>query len=85
MVNGSISRLRAERIRRGWSLTRLTQASGVDSSNLSLVERGLVPAYPGWQARIAQALELPADELFEGRSVLPMEPQKVLDTTQPIV
>ena len=66
-----VSRLRQERLRRGWSLTRMTQLTAINSSSLSLIERGLLCAYPGWQARIARALEIPVDELFEAKTVRP--------------
>ncbi len=29
-----------------------------------MLERGLRPAYTGWQQRIAHAFKIPADELF---------------------
>jgi transcriptional regulator with XRE-family HTH domain len=58
------SRLREERLRRQWSLTRLSALTGIASSDLGMLERGLRPAYTGWQQRIARAFKMPADELF---------------------
>jgi transcriptional regulator with XRE-family HTH domain len=61
-----LSRMREIRTRRGWSLTRLTMATGIDPSHLSLIERGRVPAWPAWRKRIATALEVEEAELFDG-------------------
>ena len=65
------SRLRQERLRRGLSLTRLTIATGISTSSLSQLERGLVPAHPGWQKKIAAALDMPMGDLFAERRNLP--------------
>lgn len=56
--------LRHERTRRRWSLTRLCALTGIAPSDLSLLERGLRPAFPGWRRRIAQAFDLPETALF---------------------
>jgi transcriptional regulator with XRE-family HTH domain len=58
------SRLREERRRRGWSLTRVTALTGISTCDVSLIERGLRPAYPGWRRRLAEAYGLPEAELF---------------------
>ena len=57
-------RLREERRRRGWSLTRLSALTGIAHSDLSQIERGLRQPFPGWQRRIARAFGMPAAELF---------------------
>jgi transcriptional regulator with XRE-family HTH domain len=56
--------LRRERLRRGWSQVKLCGLTGIAPSDLSLIERGLQPAFPGWQRRIAEAFGVPAEELF---------------------
>jgi transcriptional regulator with XRE-family HTH domain len=56
--------LRTEREARGWSLTHVTQQTGIAPSDLSLLERGLRPAFPNWQRRIARAFGIPAAKLF---------------------
>lgn len=61
--------MRQERLRRGWSLTRLTQLTGISSSDLSQLERGLCPAHPGWQKRIARAFRLSKAALFDAAAV----------------
>ena len=66
-----MSRVRQERQRRGWSLTRLTQETAINSSSLSLIERGKIPVYPAWQRQIARALGLAIEDLFEDRAVRP--------------
>jgi transcriptional regulator with XRE-family HTH domain len=60
----TIHPIRRERLRRGWSLVKLCAVTGIAPSNLSLVERGLQPAYPGWQRRIADAYGLAVEDLF---------------------
>lgn len=58
-------RLRLERQRRGWSQTRLTELTGISTSELSQIERGQRRAFPGWRRRIAAAFNLPEAYLFE--------------------
>jgi len=56
--------LRTERRRRGWSLTRVGGLTNIAPSDLSQVERGLRPAFPGWQERLVDAFGVPAEKLF---------------------
>ncbi|HBT19870.1 MAG TPA: XRE family transcriptional regulator [Peptococcaceae bacterium] len=61
-------RLTVERKKRRISQMQLAALTGIHPSNLSRIERGVVPAYRGWRLRIAKALGWPlerADELFE--------------------
>ena len=58
-------RLRTERLRRGWSQTQVSVRTGIASPTISVIERGLVHAHPGWRRRLAAAFGLPADVLFE--------------------
>lgn len=60
------SALRAERRKRGWSLTYVSGLTGIAHADLSMLERGLRPAFPGWRRRLARAFGLPAEELFHG-------------------
>lgn len=57
-------RLREERLRRGWSLTKLTVVTGINSSSLSQIERGKLTAFPAWRRRLAAAYGLPEEALF---------------------
>ena len=57
--------LRAERLRRGWSMINVCMRTGISPSDLSLIERGHKPAYPGWRRRLSQAFGMPESELFE--------------------
>ncbi len=59
-------RIRGERQRRGWTLTHLSALTGIAESDLSQVERGLRPAFPGWQRRIARAFGQSVADLFGG-------------------
>jgi transcriptional regulator with XRE-family HTH domain len=56
--------LKHERLRRGWSQTRICQLTGIAPADISLVERGLQPAYPAWRRRLARVFRLPAAALF---------------------
>jgi transcriptional regulator with XRE-family HTH domain len=57
-------RLREERHRRGWSLTRLSAKTGIASSDLSAVERERRIPFPGWKRRIAKVFRMAARDLF---------------------
>jgi len=59
-----MSRLRQERLRRGWSITRVVVLTEINATSLSLLERGLLPAFPGWKRRLADAFGMSVDELF---------------------
>ena len=56
--------LRAERIKRGISQTRLCMLTGIAQSDISAIENGKKYAPPGWRQRLARALQLPIDVLF---------------------
>jgi transcriptional regulator with XRE-family HTH domain len=58
-------RLRDERLRRGWSQLDVAVRTGLPPSTISVVERGLVHAHPGWRRRLARAFGLPEAALFE--------------------
>ncbi len=61
-------RLRAERLRRGLSQTKLAALAGLHPSEISRLENARVYPYPGWRKRLGEALGWPADrvdELFE--------------------
>jgi transcriptional regulator with XRE-family HTH domain len=57
-------KLREARQKKGWSLMDVAQKTGITPSNLSYIERGLIPAYPGWQKRIAKAFRMKRADLF---------------------
>ena len=61
--------LRTARYDRGMSLMQLAAITLITPSDLSNIERGRVPAYPSWRRRIAGALSIPEDALFEGEHV----------------
>ena len=71
------TRLKVERLRRGWSIADLTMRTGINAASLSLVERGLTIVHPGWQERLALALEMPVEDLFVPgeRRALPPVPE----------
>ncbi len=57
-------RLRQERLRRRWSLLDVAIRTHIESTNVSKIERGILPAYPGWRRRLAEAFGLPEENLF---------------------
>lgn len=57
-------RLKAERLARGWSQTRVSMLTGIASPDISAVERGLRHAHAGWRRRLSAAFKLPEDVLF---------------------
>jgi transcriptional regulator with XRE-family HTH domain len=48
---------------KGMSQTALANASGIPQPTLSEIETGKRPLFPGYQIRIAAALNIPADAL----------------------
>jgi len=60
----NVLNLRRIRKARGLSLTQVTVKTGIDPASLSRIERGIIPCGPGWRHRIAEAFELPEEELF---------------------
>jgi len=63
-------RLREERLRRGWSQTKVSALTGIASPDISAIERSVRYLHPGWRRRLAAAFKLSESELF-GESVTP--------------
>ena len=59
-----IVRLKAERLRRGWSQLDLAFRSRVQPTDISRIERGRALPYPGQAARLAAALDLSESDLL---------------------
>ena len=68
LVSNAPTRLRAERLRRGWTLTRLTMMTGISTADLSQIEHGKRFPFRGWRERLAKAFGLPVDALFTEKS-----------------
>lgn len=62
-----MNQVRAERVRRGWSLNRLAQLTGIAASDLSQLERGERRAFPAWRRRLSVVLKLREEEHFGER------------------
>jgi transcriptional regulator with XRE-family HTH domain len=60
-----ILRLRLLRMLRGWSIKDVAEMTGIKGTDLSQLERGQKPAFPGWRKRLSQAFGLPEEALFE--------------------
>lgn len=58
-------RLRYLRREKDWTLEELSKRTGISIADLSCLERGQRPPYPGWQRRISKAFRLPAAVIFE--------------------
>lgn len=61
-------RLTSERKKRGVTQYELSKKTGIHPTDISKVESGKFPTFPGWKIRIAKALDWPEDridELFE--------------------
>jgi transcriptional regulator with XRE-family HTH domain len=66
----STSKLREERLKRGWSQTKVSMLTGIASPDISALERGTKYPHPGWRRRLAAAFKLSERELFpEGEAV----------------
>lgn len=57
--------LKRERIRRGWSLTKLCVKTGIDPGAISRIERRIWPCGPGWRQKLAAAFDMSEEELFQ--------------------
>ena len=57
-------RIRAERLKRGWSQIVLAYHSGVANSDISAIECGHLRPYPSQLARLASALEIKDPDLL---------------------
>lgn len=67
-----MTKLRAERIRRGWTQTDLAFHARVTPADVSRIETGRLRPYPSQVERIARVLELPpADLLVEVAAAVP--------------
>jgi len=59
------NRLRAERLRRGWTQTDLGARAHLATSDVSRIETGRFIPYPEQLRRLARVLQLPAGALLE--------------------
>jgi transcriptional regulator with XRE-family HTH domain len=62
----SLSPVRRERMRRGLTLRDVARATGIAPPDLSQLERGLRPEFPGWRRRLAAFYHVPVPALFVG-------------------
>ncbi len=58
------SALRRERLLRQFTLRRVSGGTHIGESDLSRLERGTLPAFPGWRKRLAQFYRMPECDLF---------------------
>ena len=65
MKSSTRSRLREERLRRGWSQTKVSMLTGIASPDISAMERGTRYPHPGWRRRLAAAFKVAESELFD--------------------
>jgi transcriptional regulator with XRE-family HTH domain len=58
------TRLRTERLRRGWTLLFVARATGISPSDLSQIEWRRRYAFAGWRRRLALAYGMSEEALF---------------------
>ena len=61
-------KLTEEREKRGITQYELSKKTGIHPTDITKIESGRFPIFPGWKIRIAEALDWPEDridELFE--------------------
>ena len=61
-----MNRVREFRVARDWTQVKLAKRAKVSFSTISLLERELRGASPLVRGRLARALEVPEDVLFDG-------------------
>jgi transcriptional regulator with XRE-family HTH domain len=59
-----MNRLKAERLKRGWTQQTLAHYAQMQSSDISRIECGWAKPYPNQAARLAVVLGIPSDELL---------------------
>jgi transcriptional regulator with XRE-family HTH domain len=60
-----LSKLKAARLQRKWTQTKLGGKADVHTSDVSKFETGRAQPYPGQAARLAKALKLRPEELLQ--------------------
>ena len=66
-------RLKAERLRRGWSQQTLAYHAGMQGADICRMETGILRPYPGQAQRLGAVLGLLPEELLEEVSVEQLE------------
>jgi transcriptional regulator with XRE-family HTH domain len=60
-----VTRLKAERLRRGWTLQVVGYKSGVQATDISKIERRLALPYPGQRKRLSRVLGCTPEKLLD--------------------
>jgi transcriptional regulator with XRE-family HTH domain len=60
-----MTRLKFERLRRGWSQVELAERAKVANSYISKFERGVALPYDSQARRLSKALQIPTEQLLE--------------------
>jgi len=60
-----ITRMKAERLRRGWNQTQLAAKSGLSGADVSRIESGRTKPYPVQAARLSKVLKMETGKLLE--------------------
>jgi transcriptional regulator with XRE-family HTH domain len=58
-----VTRMKIERVKRGWSQGRLSQVAEVAAGDVSRIETGRMRPYPTQAERLANVLGIPPEEL----------------------
>lgn len=59
-----MNQLKKIRELKGLSQFELAKKADITPSDISRIENNKIFAYPGWRARLAEALDIPQNELF---------------------
>jgi transcriptional regulator with XRE-family HTH domain len=60
-----VTRLKAERLRRRWTLKELSRRTRIADPDISKIERLLARPYPSQLKRLARAVRVPPEQLLE--------------------
>ena len=63
--NKTMSRIKAERLKRQWTQTDLAFYARMSSSDISRIENGRMIPYPGHLERLSKALGIDSQELLQ--------------------
>ena len=63
-----LTRLKLEVLRKGWTQRKLARVADIHEATVSLICNGRLNPDPVQRARIAEAIELPEQEIFENQA-----------------
>lgn len=61
------NKLREVRMNKGISQLQLSVRTGIAPTVISNIEHKKIHAYPGWKERLAKALDVPEEDIFQDK------------------